>query len=103
MATTRRQFAREFKLEAVRLVEEEGRSNAQVARDLGIRPDMLRSWRRAAGGRAGLTTPGEVFPGSGKLPEKDEEIRRLRRDLEVSRQEVAFLKKAAAYFAREPR
>jgi transposase len=63
---------------------------------------MLRTWRRHAESRAGLTL-GDVFPGNGKLSGHEEEIRRLRRELEQARQENAFLKKAAAYFARESR
>lgn len=102
MAPTRRQFTREFKLEAVRLARESGKSQAQVARELGIRPDMLRAWKRQAEGRAGLTGK-EVFPGNGKQPSQDEELQRLRRENERLRQERDFLKKAAAYFAKESR
>lgn len=98
----RRQFTAEFKREAVRLVTEEGRSPAQLARELGIRPDMLRTWRRQAEGRAGLAST-DVFPGHGQLPSAEAEIRRLRRELEQAKQEVAFLKKAATYFAKESR
>jgi transposase len=102
MAAKRRQFTAEFKLEAVRLANESEKPLSQVARELGIRPDMLRTWRRQAESRAGLT-PGDVFPGNGTLTSQEEEIRRLRRELEQARQENAFLKKAAAYFARESR
>jgi transposase len=102
MAGMRRQFTSEFKLEAVRLARESGKPFAQVARELGIRPDMLRTWRRQAESRAGLT-PGDVFPGNGKLTSQEDEIRRLRRELEEAKQENAFLKKAAAYFAKESR
>lgn len=98
----RRQFSSEFKLEAVRRVTEGGKALAQVAQELGIRPDMLRAWRRQAEGRAGLAAA-DVFPGHGQLPSQEAEIRRLRRELEIARQEVAFLKKAATYFARESR
>lgn len=98
----RRQFTPEFKLEAVRLVTEGGRPVSQVARELGIRADMLRGWRRQTEGKAGLT-PADVFPGNGQLPSAEAEVRRLRRELEVARQEVAFLKKAATYFAKESR
>lgn len=45
MSKKRRQFTREFKLEAVRLVEEGGLSIGQVARDLGINDSVLRRWR----------------------------------------------------------
>lgn len=98
----RRQFSAEFKLEAVRQVTEGGKPLAQVARELGIRPEMLRDWRRQAEGKAGLS-PSDVFPGNGQLPTQEAEIRRLKRELEVARQEVAFLKKAATYFAKESR
>lgn len=96
----RRRFTREFKAEAVRQATEGGKSSSQVARELGIRPDMLRTWRRQAEGRAGLSGE-ESFAGNGRASTQDEEIRRLRRELEVVRQERDFLKKAAAYFARE--
>lgn len=100
MATPRRQFTREFKLEAVRLAKESGKPQAQVARELGIRPDMLRAWKRQAEGRAGVTGE-DVFPGTGKQPSQDAELQRLRRENERLRQERDFLKKAAAYFAKE--
>jgi transposase len=102
MATTRRQFTREFKLEAVRLAHASGKPQAQIARELGIRPDMLRSWKRQALGRAGFAAE-DVFPGNGQLPSQDEELRRLQRENERVRQERDFLKKAAAYFAKESR
>ena len=100
MGAKRRQFTAEFKLEAVRLASESKKPLAQMARELGLRPDMLRTWKRQAESRAGLTR-GDVFPGNGKLTSQEEEIRRLRRELEQTKQENAFLKKAAAYFAKE--
>ncbi len=102
MATTRRQFSWEFKLEAVRLAKESGKLQAHVARELGIRPDMLRSWKRQTEGRAGLAAE-DVFPGQGRMPGQDDEVRRLRREVDQLKQERDFLKKAAAYFATESR
>lgn len=102
MAGKRRQFTPEFKLEAVRMANDSERPLSQVARELGIRADMLRTWRRQAESRAGLA-PGDVFPGNGKLTSQEEEIRHLRRELEQVKQERDFLKKATAYFARESR
>ena len=99
MARERRQFSAEYKREAVRLVED-GRSVLDVARSLGIRADMLRKWRRQLTGAADAT---EAFPGHGKLTSQDEEIRRLRRELEVARQERDFLKRATVFFAKESR
>ena len=92
MAGTRRQFTKEFKLEAVRLVVEEKRPLAQVARDLDIGRNLLRRWKDELQG-AGKA---EAFPGNGQLTSPDEEIRRLRRELEQVRQERDFLKKATA-------
>ncbi len=62
---------------------------------------MLRTRKRQAESRAGLTG-GDVFPGNGKLTSQEEEIRRLRRELEQIKQENAVLKKAAAYVAKGP-
>ena len=96
MNDSRRQYTREFKLEAIRLSEEPGRVAAEVARALGISPRILYRWRQA------LRTEGqEAFPGHGKLPESEEEVRQLRRELEQVRQERDILKKAIAIFSRE--
>lgn len=91
-----------YKVEAARLVVEEKRSRSAVARELGVRPEMLRVWQRQIEGRAGLT-PRDVFPGNGNLPNLEAEIRQLRRENEVLRQEKEILKKAAAFFAKEMR
>jgi len=97
----RRTFTREFKAEAVRLVHE-GREVGEVSRDIGVRLDTLKTWVRQAEGRAGLTAE-DIFPGQGRRTGQDEEIRRLRREVEVLKQERDFLKKAAAYFASGPK
>jgi transposase len=102
MAATRRQFTQAFKLEAVRLAQESGKPQAQVARELGIRPDMLRSWKRQAAGTAGLAAE-QKLPGNSTPSNHDEELRRLRREVDQLKQEREFLKKAAAYFAKESR
>lgn len=95
----RREFSAEFKAEAVRLMAERreaGTTLAQIGRELDIRPDQLRAWarqqREAAGSGSGI--PGETL---------EQENRRLRRELATARQEQAFAKKVAAYFARESR
>lgn len=91
----RRSFSAEFKLEAVRRMEERrphGVSLAQIGRELGVRPDMLRAWARQAEARAGAA-PRDVFPGQGRLPTEQEELRRLQRENARLQQEVEFLKK----------
>ena len=102
MADKRRQFTREFKLEAVRQLTDSEHSLAEIARQLGIRVDLLRSWKRQAEGRVGFSDK-DIFPGHGIMPSQEEELRQLRRELEQTKQERDFLKKAAAYFAKQSR
>ena len=102
MARKRRVFTPEFKSEAVRLVKESGRPLSAIARQLGIQPHLLSEWKSKAAGKEGQAAS-EVFAGDGNVTGDQEEIRRLRRELEVVRQERDFLKKAAAYFAKESR
>jgi transposase len=95
----RREFSAEFKAEAVRLVAERrplGVTLAQVGRELDVRPDLLRAWARQQGGErdSGAARPGETM---------EQENRRLRREVAVLRQEQAFAKKVAVYFAKESR
>jgi transposase len=100
MGDKRRQFTREFKLEAVRLVADGKQSIAEVSLRLGIRPDMLRAWKRQVEGRP-RGSEKNVFPGHGKGTGQEQELKRLRREVERLEQERDFLKKAAAYFAKE--
>ena len=95
----RREFTAEFKAEAVRLMQQRrgaGTTLAQVGRELDVRPDQLRAWAR----QLGQPTAGE--PG-GPGETLEQENRRLRREVAVLRQEQAFAKKVAAYFAKESR
>jgi len=91
----RRSFSPEFRQEAVRLALESDRPLSEVARELKIRPDQLRHWKQQ------LTRAAGAAPPSGETPEQ--ELRRLRREVEVLRHERDFLKKAAAFFAKESR
>ena len=98
MADRRRSFSREFKLEAVHLMTEGGLSVAQAARDLGIRESVLGRWKKQL-----AKDPAEAFPGKGHLKTQDEELRRLRRENEILRQERDILKKAVGIFSRVPK
>ncbi len=96
MGKSRRTHSREFKLEAVKQVVEQGCLVADVAEGLGVHPSLLQRWKTQ------LEAEGAVaFPGHGKQREGEEEIRRLRRELSITRQERDILKKAAAYFAND--
>ena len=96
MGNPRRKHSREFKLEAVKQVVEHGRSVSEVADGLGVNRTMLTRWKSELEAEGAL-----AFPGNGKLSEAEEEIRRLRRELSIARQEREILKKAAAYFAND--
>jgi transposase len=98
MSTKRRQYTREFKLEAVALIKK-GKSVSNVAAALGIRPDMLRAWKRQVEGSDDAGK--EVFRGHGRVTSQEQELGRLRRELRQVTEERDFLKKAAAYFAKE--
>ncbi len=93
-----RRYPAEFKLEAVRLVQEEGMSCAQVARDLGVSKYAVRDWvQKAESG--GLSTGGT----STAKMSAEEELAALRREVRILREEREILKKAAAFFAKESR
>jgi transposase len=94
----RRSFSAEFKHEAVQLVLERGVSVAQAARDLGLHENVLRKWVRDAKANGSA-----AFPGRGKQRPDDAEISRLKRELAKAQTERDILKKAIAYFAKEPR
>ncbi len=97
MAKKRRTFTREFKIEALRLVVEQGMTVAQVARDLGISPNTIFVWRRQL-----AESKEAAFPGKGRRSPQEEELEGLRRRVKQLERERDFLKKAAAYFAKEP-
>ena len=88
-------YEKAFKIEAVRLVQTSGKSMNQVAKDLGIADSSLSRWCQEYG-RQGE----RAFVGSGHQQPEEEEVRRLRRENEVLRQELAIVKKAAAIFLR---
>ena len=97
MGKARRKFSREFKLEAVRQLAS-GRQLTQVARELGVDAQVLRRWKDHV-----EVDPATAFPGNGQARGEEAELQRLRREVTQLRAERDFLKKAAAFFARESR
>ena len=92
----KRQFSREFKLEAVKLVKERGVSMSQASRDLDVHANVLRKWVRDL-----EVDPVQAFPGHGQMKPEQAEIARLKKEVARLKMERDILKKAAAYFARE--
>ena len=97
MGSTKRKFEPEFRAEAVRLVREQGRSVAEVARSLGLHVNTLHTWVREL--------PSE---GKGKLRRvhrnaESEAVRKLERELRRVTEERDILKKAVAFFANQRR
>jgi transposase len=83
----------EFRREAVELYRRSGRSLREIATDLGVSSESLRLWVKQAGIDAGVC--------GGLTSDERAELREMRREVRVLRQEREVLKKAAAFFARE--
>lgn len=96
MGKPRRLFTREFKVEAVQLVTEQGRSFAEAAANLGIAENLLRKWKKALDAEGS-----QAFPGKGNLSTLEEELRRLRVENKRLQMERDILKKATAFFVKE--
>src|SRR5439155_26450144 len=89
MAKPQPSYTKEFKQEAVHLVETSKKSKSEIARDLGISDSALSKWCKAFG------NDGEqAFPGEGHQTALEEEVRRLQSETEVLKQERDILKKA---------
>ena len=86
----RRTFTREFKLEAVKLIEERGVTVAQAARDLGVQGSVLRRWVQEC-----AADSQQAFPGQGQMKPEQAELARLRREVIKLTAERDILKKAA--------
>ena len=98
MTQKRKHYSKQFKVDAVKLVTEQGYNVSKAARNLGIHYSSLRGWKRQ------LETNGnQAFPGKGNLNPEKEELFRLRKEVKKLRMEREILKKAAAFFANEPK
>ena len=92
-----KRYSREFKHEAVRLMNESGKGVAEIGEELGVSPKSLYRWRQE------LARDGEqAFPGTGRLKADDEYVRGLERELKIVKQERDILKKAVAIFSKGP-
>ena len=95
---TRRQFSREFKIEAVKLVTERGVAASQAAKDLDIHENVLRKWVREQ-----RRDPQQAFPGNGQMKSELAEIARLKKENAKLRMERDILKKTVGIFTEPSR
>ena len=96
MTQRRKHYSKQFKLDAVKLVTEQGFNVSEAARNLGIHHSSLRRWKRQ------LESDGsQAFPGKGNMSPEKKELDRLRKENKRLRMERDILKKATAFFAKE--
>lgn len=94
MLKSRPPYAPEFRAEAIRFARTSGKSHAEIARELGMTGETLRLWLKQADLDEGKRR-------DGLTSDEQEELRRLRRENRMLREERAILKKAVAFFAQE--
>jgi transposase-like protein len=95
--TKRTTYSKEFKVEAVRLLELGQKKPADLARELGVSRNKLYQWREQLKGK----NAEDAFPGPGRRGAESAELAALRRENAQLKEEVAFLKKTAKFFAKE--
>jgi transposase len=94
MGKTQPTYTKEFKQQAVQLFKTSEKSKTEIARDLGISDSALSKWCKEFGEHSE-----EAFPGKGHQTAIEEENRKLKREVEILRQERDILKKAVSIFA----
>jgi len=94
--TTRKSYSKEFKLDAVSLVLDQGYTRTDAARNLDINAHMLGRWVKEH-----QADDGQAFRGNGKLTPDQEEIRKLKAQVKRLQMERDILKKATVFFAAE--
>ena len=94
--TTRKKYSKEFKLDAVSLVTDQGYTRTEAARSLEINANMLGRWVKEQ-----QADNGQTFRGNGKLRPELEEIRKLKGQVRRLQMERDVLKKATVFFAAE--
>lgn len=99
----RRGFTAEFRTEAVHLMTDrlrEGESLVEIGRGIDVEPYLLRRWAKQMGVWPGEVVSVRTHPVD-PAADPEVELKRLRKEVEVLRQERDFLKKATAFFAKE--
>jgi len=93
---TRRKYSAEFKREAVALANQPGVTKAQIGRELDVNPNVITRWQREL-----QSNGSKAFLGQGVA--RDEEMAKLKREVNRLRKERDFLREAATFFAKSPK
>ncbi len=96
MSKHRKKYTKEFKVETVELVTQQGYSCSEAARSLGITPDLVSRWKREQ-----AIHEDEAFPGQGQSTPDQQRIRDLEKQVNRLQMEKEILKKATVFFAKE--
>lgn len=96
--TTRKKYSKEYKLDAVSLVLDQGYTVTEAAKSLEINRSVLQRWIKEF-----ESDDGQAFRGNGKLTPEQTEIRRLKEENRRLKMEKEILKKATVFFAKETR
>ena len=94
--SNRRTYDRQFKIDAVRLLKESGKTATEIADNLGIKRDLLSRWKKEIADETK-----KAFTGKGNP--RDEEVARLKKEIADLRMERDILKKAIAIFSKQQR
>lgn len=93
-----KQYSKDFKIEAVKLVTDKGMKISEAAKDLGVSHPTLASWVKEY-----QKDSNKAFPGKGKLSTEDERVRQLEQQVKRLTMERDILKKAMGYFVEIPK
>jgi transposase len=96
MAQKRKHYSKQFKIDAVKLITEQGYKVSEAAHNLGLHHSSLRRWKNQL-----EADSNQAFPGKGHISPEKEELHRLRKENKRLRMEREILKKATAFFAKE--
>ena len=94
--TIRKKYSKEFKLDAISLITEQGYTRVAAGKSLGLNANMLGRWVKEL-----QSNDGQAFRGNGKLTPNQEEVRKLKAQVKRLEMEKDILKKATVFFAAE--
>lgn len=89
-----RKFDNDFKVNAAKLVLEQGLTRSQVAKDLGVSPNQIGNWVKNY-----ELSGADAFPGKGRLTAQEQKLKDMEQEIKKLKMERDILKKATAFFA----